>query len=160
MRVRTRIGFIVVLLVFPATMLAHRLDEYLQATRLSLALDRIVLKADLTPGVDVAPLVFSLINTNHDGRISEAEGKAYARQVLSETIVEVDGKRQHLDLVSSQFPSFEEMRDGVGTIRIEARASWTGSPGRPLAPGRNAPQESPIPQRLAGKDTIYPELRP
>ena len=62
MRVRTRIGFIVVLLVFPATMLAHRLDEYLQATRLSLALDRIVLKADLTPGVDVAPLVFSLIN--------------------------------------------------------------------------------------------------
>ena len=130
MRVRTRIGFIVVLLVFPATMLAHRLDEYLQATRLSLALDRIVLKADLTPGVDVAPLVFSLINTNHDGRISEAEGKAYARQVLSETIVEVDGKRQHLDLVSSQFPSFEEMRDGVGTIRIEARASWTGSPGR------------------------------
>jgi len=88
------------------------------------------LKTDLTPGVDVAPLVFSLINTNHDGRISEAEGRAYANRVLEETAIEVDGRRQHLDLVSFQYPSFQEMTAGVGTIRIEARASWRGTPGR------------------------------
>jgi hypothetical protein len=132
MRIGTRIGSVAILLVLPVTMLAHRLDEYLQATRLSLALDRVVLKMDLTPGVDVAPLIFALINTNRDGRISEAEGRAYANQVLKETVLEVDGHRQHLDLVSSQFPSFREMSAGTGTIRIEARAVWASAPGRHL----------------------------
>ena len=125
-----RIGSMIILLAFPVTILAHRLDEYLQATRLSLALDRIVLKTDLTPGVDVAPVIFALINTNHDGRISEAEGKAYANEVLRETVIEVDGRRQHLELVSSEFPSFEEMSAGLGTIRIEARVVWRAAPGR------------------------------
>ena len=130
MRAGTRICSIVILLTFPAAIVAHRLDEYLQATRLSVAMDRIVLKTDLTPGVDVAPMIFALINTNHDGRISEAEGKAYAKQVLKEIVLEVDGRRQHLDLVSSQFPSFQEMSAGMGAIRIEARAAWAAAPGR------------------------------
>ena len=57
MNVRLRSGLSAVLLLLPAVALAHRLDEYLQATRLSLALDRVVLKIDLTPGVDVAARV-------------------------------------------------------------------------------------------------------
>src|SRR5216117_551169 len=118
-----------ILLALPVTLFAHRLDEYLQAARFSLAPDQIVLKMDLTPGVDVAPLIFSLINTNHDGRISESEGRAYANQVLKEIVIELDGRPQHLDLVSSEFPSFQEMNAGVGTIRIEARFAWTGAPG-------------------------------
>jgi hypothetical protein len=122
----------IILLMFPATILAHRLDEYLQATRLAVAPDGIVLKIDLTPGIDVAPLVFSLINTNHDGRISPAEGRAYANQVLKETAIDVDGQRLHLELIDSQFPSFQEMNAGLGTIRIEARARWTSVPGRHL----------------------------
>ena len=125
-----RIGYALILLTFPLTLLAHRLDEYLQATRLSLATDRIVLKMDLTPGVDLASMIFTLINTNRDGRISGAEGRAYANQVLKETILEVDGRRRPLDLVNSQFPSFQEMSAGTGVIRIEARAEWPGSPGR------------------------------
>ena len=118
-----------ILLALPVTLFAHRLDEYLQAARFSLASDRIVLKMDLTPGIDVAPLIFALINTNHDGRISEAEGRAYANQVLKEIVVEMDGRPQHLDLVSSEFPSFQEMTAGIGTIRIEARSAWAGAPG-------------------------------
>src|SRR4029450_9062115 len=97
MRIGSRISTIVILVMFPLTILAHRLDEYLQATRLDLAVDHIVLKMDLTPGVDVAPLIFALINTNRDGRISENEARAYVNQVLKEAILEVDGIRQHLD---------------------------------------------------------------
>jgi len=129
MRMRSQIASILLVFIFPSTILAHRLDEYLQATRLALAVDRIVVKMDLTPGVDVAPLIFALINTNRDGRISETEARTYANQVLKETVLEVDGKRQHLDLVSSQFPSFQEMSAGTGVIRIEARAAWAGTPG-------------------------------
>ena len=83
-----RPGWIAILLMFPVAALAHRLDEYLQATRFSLALDRVVLKMNLTPGVEVAPAIFALITTNRDGRISEAEGRAYANQVLKEIVVE------------------------------------------------------------------------
>src|SRR5262245_16855287 len=122
-----QIGFIALLLTFPLTISAHRLDEYLQATRLSIATDGIVLKMDLTPGVDVGPMIFALINTNRDGRISETEGKAYANRVLRETVLEVDGTRHGLELVSYQFPSFQEMSTGTGVIRIEARTAWASA---------------------------------
>src|SRR5438105_14207139 len=130
MRSRIRTGAAVLMLAFPLTNLAHRLDEYLQASRLSLAEDGIVVKLDLTPGVDVAPMIFALINTDRDGRISPTEGLVYANQVLKETVLEIDGKRQRLDLVSSAFPSFQEMSAGTGVIRIEARPAWTAVPGR------------------------------
>ncbi len=125
----TRIGLMAVLLSLPTAIFAHRLDEYLQATRVSVAIDRIVLKMDLTPGVDVAQSIFAQINTDHDGRISESEGKIYANQVLNEIALDVDGRRLHLNLISSQFPSFQEIRAGTGVVRIEASAAWIGSPG-------------------------------
>jgi hypothetical protein len=39
---------------FSNTAGAHRLDEYLQATRISIGANRIVLQMDLTPGMEVA----------------------------------------------------------------------------------------------------------
>jgi len=113
-----------------ATASAHRIDEYLQAARLAIAPDRITLEMDLTPGVDVAPLIFAMINTNHDGTISEAEARAYAGQLLKEMVLDLDGRPQRLSLVRAQFPSFREMTDGMGTIRIEAVAACASSPGQ------------------------------
>jgi hypothetical protein len=130
-------GLIGILSMFAATAAAHRLDEYLQASRLLLARDRVVLEMDLTPGVDVAPMIFSLINKNRNGRISEAEGRAYANQVLKEVLLEVDGRRQRLDLVRYEFPAFQEMSAGEGPIRIEARAAWAGAAGQHLLFYRN-----------------------
>jgi hypothetical protein len=124
------VSFIGVLSAFGATASAHRIDEYLQAARLALAPDRVTLEMDLTPGVDVAPLIFALINTNHDGSVSEAEGRAYATQLLKEIVLELDGHPQHLNLVRAQFPSFQEMSDGAGTIRIEAVARCVSTPGQ------------------------------
>jgi hypothetical protein len=126
---RRRLGVVAVLLLFPATALAHRLDEYLQATRLAFARDRIVLKIDLTPGVDVAPTVIARIDSSRDGRISEVEARAYAKLVLNEIVMELDGRKQRLEIVRIEFPPFEEMSLGVGFIRIEARATWTLTPG-------------------------------
>lgn len=72
--VATRLVFILACLASPLATEAHRLDEYLQATRLSVARDRIDLELDLTAGADVASAVFASIDTNHDGRISPTEG--------------------------------------------------------------------------------------
>src|SRR5262245_44491556 len=81
---------------------AHRLDEYLQATRLSVERDRIVVEIDLTPGVAVAPDVFEWIDTNHDGRISSTESDGYAQLVFSSIVLWVDGKTAPVSLIERQ----------------------------------------------------------
>ena len=63
---------------------AHRLDEYLQATRIALSPDRIRLEIDLTPGVIVAPSVLDAIDADRDMHISAAEADAYAAQVVKQ----------------------------------------------------------------------------
>jgi hypothetical protein len=137
MKARMHVALAISALLFPLTVRAHRLDEYLEAARMSLAMDGIVLRMDLTPGVDVAALIFATINTNRDGEISETEGRTYANQVLKEIVLEVDGRRQHLNLSRCEFPSFREMSSGLGVIRIEARAAWEPTRGEHLLFYRN-----------------------
>jgi hypothetical protein len=130
MRFRTLFALAGALLIFAPCANAHRLDQYLQATRLSLATDQVAVEIDLTPGVDVAQAIFALINTDHDGRISPSEAERYANQVVRETVLQIDGRLSRLDVLKYEFPSFEEMSAGEGTIRIHARALWTGSAGQ------------------------------
>jgi len=110
------------LLAFPTPAAPHQLDEFLQATRVALARDRVVLEIDLTPGVKVAQRIFALIDTDGDRRISTAEGRAYARQVLEDVVLRLDDQRRRLTLVRADFPSLGEMGAGLGTIRLEAKA--------------------------------------
>lgn len=119
----------ILLLIFACSASAHRLDQYLQATRLSLTANQVGVEIDLTPGVDVATAIFAFINTDHDGRISASEAERYASQVVRETVLEIDGRRSRLDVLKYEFPSFQEMAAGEGTIRIHARALWKGSAG-------------------------------
>jgi hypothetical protein len=110
------------LLAFPAPAAPHQLDEFLQATRVALARDRLVLEIDLTPGVKVASRVCALIDTDGDRKISTAEGRAYAQRVLEDVVLRLDGERRRLTLVRADFPSLGEMGAGLGTIRLEAKA--------------------------------------
>jgi len=129
MRQKTLLAIAGVLLVVARSASAHRLDEYLQATRLSISSNEVGIELDLTPGVDIAPLIFALINTDHDGRISPSEAERYANQVVREIAIEIDGRRSQLGVLRYEFPSFQEMSAGEGTIRIYARAIWRGSAG-------------------------------
>jgi hypothetical protein len=101
---------------------AHRLDEYLQATRFSIDLQRIDLEIDLTPGVAVAAQVLSWIDTDRDGAISRSEGEAYARQMLRSVTLSVDGVPVPVALVESHFPPPADMNLGVGAIQLRATA--------------------------------------
>ncbi len=102
---------------------AHRLDEYLQATRLAIDVDRVSLEIDLTAGVSVARRVFGWIDTNRDGQISSTEGHAYAQQMLGAVVVSVDGRTAPLSLIDSRFPEARDMTAGAGTIRLRATAN-------------------------------------
>lgn len=115
------------LAVIPAS--GHVLDQFVEASRLELACDRVVVELDLTPGIELAPAVFVGINSNRDGKISEAEGRSHAAQVLADLVLEVDGQRLDLELASATYPTFEAMRAGTGTIRLRAVASTHTSVG-------------------------------
>jgi hypothetical protein len=121
------------LLCTGATAFAHRLDEYLQATMLSVANDRIEAQIRLTPGVAIFPAVFATIDRNGDGLISDAERTAYAERVLRDLSFTMDGHALALRLVSAKIPRTEQMKEGLGEIQLELRADVPrGGPNRRL----------------------------
>lgn len=85
---------------------AHRLDEYLQATTITLGKDRIVLLLRLTPGVAVAPRVLTEIR----------DQGAYAARIAGDLSLAIDGKIAQPRLVSSVFPAGEDLMKGAGEI--------------------------------------------
>jgi hypothetical protein len=101
---------------------SHQLDEYLQAARIAVAARSVVMEMSLTPGVAVAPRVFALIDRDGDGRASSAEIDSYARRVLTDVVLSVDGQAVKMTITRAECPSWEEIRGGAGTIRLEAVA--------------------------------------
>jgi hypothetical protein len=100
-----------------------RLDEYLQAMRVGIDIERVNLEIDLTPGVSIARQVTGWIDTNADGQLSQAEAVTYGQQVLSTLALSVDRHAVPLSLVDVQVPSVDDMARGAGTIRLRASAS-------------------------------------
>jgi hypothetical protein len=119
---KTFVFLAAVLLSLPATVFAHRLDEYLEATILSLDAGRIVGSMRLVPGVAVSAAVIASIDTNGNGVISEVERQTYAQRVLSDLSLSVDGRPLALRLISADFPPLEGMKQGIGEIHIDFTA--------------------------------------
>ena len=113
------IAAVAILLALAAGTLAHRLDEYLQATILSVEQDHVLASMRLIPGVAVSSRVIASIDTNSGGLISLSEQHTYAERVLRDLSITVDGKRVSPTLVSQKFPAIQEIKEGVGEIQID-----------------------------------------
>jgi hypothetical protein len=111
-----------ILLLLPASAFAHRLDEYLQATILSVDASQVEGSMRLVPGVAVSSAVIAGIDTNGDGNLSADERQAYAQHVLRDLSLSIDGRPLTLHLVSASYPSLDQMRQGVGEIQLEFTA--------------------------------------
>jgi hypothetical protein len=114
---------LIIILLLPASLGAHRLDEYLQATRVDVERSTVSLDVDLTPGVSIASQVSSWIDADGDHAISPAESVAYARQVLQSLTLSVDGTATPMRLTDAQPASIPDMKAGVGTFRLRALAN-------------------------------------
>lgn len=102
---------------------AHRLDEYLQATLVSIEGDHIEAQMRLVPGVAVSSEVLASIDADSDAVISDTEGRAYAEHVLRDLSLTVDGASLTPQLTSMTFPPTGDMQEGRGEIQIEFSAS-------------------------------------
>jgi hypothetical protein len=121
------LGMVIAWLAYVPPAEAHRLDEYLQATRVAIDVDRVTLEIDLTAGTSVAAKVFGWIDTDGDGHLSSSERTAYAQQVIESVSLAADGRPLRLNLIDSDFPELGEMADGTGTIRLRANAKLTAA---------------------------------
>jgi hypothetical protein len=118
-----RIGLLVVSAGLAAPLDAHRLDEYLQAARVSIEAGRVSVELDLTAGVAVAPAVFGMIDTDGNGDITSREADVYAGHVVGTLVLRVDGQRLNPRLDRRQTPDWREFREGTGAIRLSASAA-------------------------------------
>jgi hypothetical protein len=76
-------------------------------------------------------VVLAEIDQDANGFISDSEQRAYAQRVLRDLILTVDGHRLTPRLVSLAFPPAQQMKDGLGEIRIGFAAALTrGGPSR------------------------------
>jgi len=141
---RFLIGLAILGFGFARSTEAHRLDEYLQATRISIEFERIGLEMSLTPGAAVADNVFAGIDHDHNGKISAAESAAYARLVVASLKLSVDGESCMLTLDGYSFPELADMRNGEGIIRLRASAK--------------IPRSSIGPHRLAFANTYRSDI--
>jgi hypothetical protein len=112
------------LVAMPA--LAHRLDEYLQATIFSIEPGSIHATMRLVPGVAVASRVIASIDSDHDGVLSPDEQHRYAERVMADLELKEDGRNLPLHLASVTFPSVEQMKMGTGEIEIAFSADLLG----------------------------------
>jgi hypothetical protein len=119
----------VVLFAGARSVFAHQVDEYLQTAFISLTRDSVRVEMFLTPGVAVLPAVLAGIDANGDGKISEAERRSYADRVIRDLAVTVNGEDVRPQLIGANFPSFDDMKEGLGSIHFEfkLRLPRTGS---------------------------------
>ena len=109
-------------LAWVATAEGHQLDEYLQATRLDLSRDRVAVELSLTPGVSIASQVLALIDRDRDRTASSEEMLDYARRVMQDIRLTIDGRAYRLALTRVVSSAWDELLEGTGSIRLEAVA--------------------------------------
>lgn len=109
-----------IVLALPWWASAHRLDEYLQAARVSLEGTHLTLEMDLTPGASIADEIIALIDRDSNDRISPIEARAYAERVLEDVVFDLDGRPVAMTLEYVEAPSTEEIRHGMGALQLRA----------------------------------------
>ena len=108
---------------------AHQVDEYLQAARVSVGRTGLTLEVDLTPGTRIASGIVRTIDTDADNAISSVEADTYGRDVLSDLTLELDDCAVNMTLTGITVPSVEEMRHGIGTVRLRASGNVAAEAG-------------------------------
>jgi hypothetical protein len=108
-----------------ADLSAHRRDEQLQAARIAIEPDRVVVDLDVTPGADLAAAAIAGIDRDGSGTLSPAEQDAYAYAVAGALWLANDRKAHALRVIAATFPDLDAVRRGEGTIALRLEATFS-----------------------------------
>ncbi len=110
-------------LVVSTDVSAHRREDYLQAARIGVEPESVLITLDLMPGIEVAESFISALDDDGDGALSRDEQRGYAGLVVSALEVTIDERPVQPRLVSWSFPEPSAFRRGEGTIRLKIHAT-------------------------------------
>ena len=123
------LALVLTLAWWPRAAAAHA-EHYAQSAYLRLDPERVTVELDLSPGSKVAGEVVKTIDTNHDGRIDDAEGRAYAGVVLAALAIQIDGEPRALTVTEAHYPPAEHLATGEDKLSLAFVATFPA-----LAPG-------------------------
>jgi hypothetical protein len=117
--------------VTAATVRAHRLDEFLEAARISLEPSHVDVEMNLTPGMSTADTFIHEVDGNTDGVFSPIEQWNYATGLVRSLDVRLDDAPvRPLRVTAVDVPEAASVRSGDAAATVRATV-----PIRALAPG-------------------------
>lgn len=102
---------------------AHRSEDYLQAARIGLEPDGVLITLDVTPGIAVAESFIAALDDDRDGALSAEEQREYALQVVRSLEVAIDDRPLRPRVLSWSFPEPLAVRRGEGMVRLKIETS-------------------------------------
>lgn len=114
---------LVLLLLLPATALAHPLDQVVEAVYVTVDDGSIDVELKLSPGTLVVDPVIAALDVDGDGTIAAAEGDAYGRSLLSALTLTLDGSPVALRYAGIEVPTVLALQAGYGEVVIHATAT-------------------------------------
>lgn len=108
--------------LLPGPACAHRLEGLLQATLVEVLPSEIGIEVTLSPGIDIAPKLIAMLDTDGDGRFSAIESAVWAETFMAGQSVRVDSRALTLWVQSVRTSPFAEMTNGHGEIVVSFKA--------------------------------------
>lgn len=94
-----------------------------QQVALTLGLDRIAAEITIVPSIATGPDVLARLDTNADGVVADAEGQAFAEDVLATVNVQVANSEVALSTARISVSDTAALEAGLGRIVISAQAN-------------------------------------
>jgi hypothetical protein len=116
---------------------AHPLDEMVQGAYLTLMPGAVQLELDLTPGPLVAAPLIKALDPNADGKVSAAEARVFAGQVLTQSSLTLNGAALRWTLDEVTVPPLQNLKVGSDTIKIYAVAQRSDRAGAAILTYQN-----------------------
>jgi hypothetical protein len=110
-------------LLAAASAWAHRREDYLQAARIGIEPDGVLVTLDVTPGLAVAEEMIGALDRDRDGTLSADERARFAAHVVGALHVALDGRPLSLRVVAASAPELALFRRGEAVVRLTLRAS-------------------------------------
>ncbi len=116
------IAVVFVTLVLATPLHAHRAAGLLQASLVEVLPTQIGVQVTLVAGLDIAPKIFALLDTDGDGELSEIESVIWSELFMARQSVTVDGKSVPLKLKDLRTSPLAELTNGHTEIVVHFTA--------------------------------------
>ena len=122
MKILPAVAAIFIGLIRASPLYAHRTEGLLQASLVEVLPSQVGVEVTLVPGIDIAPKIFALLDTNGDGVFSESESAVWSEKFMGGQSVTVDGQSRPLTLKSIRVSPVAERTNGHAEIVVHFTA--------------------------------------